>query len=122
MVVGMCCCLMLTGCSNLDDVGNVSYIAASGATTDGISDMSDAGDTSGCVPAPEICDQIDNDCDGQINEGLFNACGTCGPAPQEICDDIDNDCDGAIDEEISPALLDVEVCDGIDNDCDNAID
>ena len=65
----------------------------------------------------EICDGVDNNCDGQIDEGLMrncaNACGSgtescqagqwvgcSAPAPQpEVCGDgKDNDCNGSADE------------------------
>jgi MYXO-CTERM domain-containing protein len=51
--------------------------------------------------AVETCNCLDDDCDGQIDEGLTpNACGQpCGCAvPTELCDGLDNDCDGDIDE------------------------
>lgn len=57
-------------------------------------------------PATEICsidgagntENIDEDCDGLINEGLLNACGECGSIPTETCNGFDDDCDGSIDE------------------------
>lgn len=93
----------------------------------------------------EICDGIDNDCDGDTDEGQQNACGSCGMPPSETCDGVDNNCNGDTDEDLvqecfTPCGAGVEycedgnwisctapnpyqeICDGIDNDCDGDID
>ena len=45
------------------------------------------------------CDGADNDCDGETDEGLRNACGKCGALPEDRCDGVDDDCDGETDED-----------------------
>jgi len=79
------------------------------------------------VGGEEVCDGVDNDCDGQVDEGLLNSCGECGPLPVEVCDGVDNNCDGQTDEgllnrcgECGP--LPAEACDGEDNNCDGVVD
>lgn len=55
----------------------------------------------GAMPSAEVCNKIDDDCDGLVDEdpnGLPLNCPNCVPSP-EICDGVDNDCDFKIDEE-----------------------
>ncbi|MFH1605772.1 MAG: hypothetical protein ABIC91_00345, partial [Nanoarchaeota archaeon] len=69
----------------------------------------------------EVCDGVDNDCDGVKDDGLTNcACANDGSPSLdgEVCDEIDNDCDGYIDEE--GVCGDIQITYFYDNDCGNA--
>ncbi|MBV72114.1 MAG: hypothetical protein CMH52_12370, partial [Myxococcales bacterium] len=75
----------------------------------------------------EMCNELDDDNDGLIDEGVLNDCGACGPVAEDICDGEDNDCDGATDEGVLNACgacgpVAEDICDGEDNDCDGATD
>ncbi len=118
--------------------------------------VNDASDTCTDItpPAgsPEVCNGIDDNCNGFIDENL--SCQGCVPLP-EVCDGKDNDCDGKIDEPGVGGLVDAggpcgssvgrcspgtaacsngtlvcsgatgpfpEVCNGYDDDCDGVTD
>ncbi len=82
------------------------------------------------TPGTEVCNGVDDDCDGSTDEG--NVCNNnqCHPTA-EVCNGVDDDCDGQIDEgnvcntctgcnnQCKPTA---EVCNGVDDDCDGLID
>ncbi len=94
------------------------------------------------TPGVEICNGLDDDCDGKIDEGVSG----CNCVPQgETCNNMDDDCDGTIDEGITRACgqgtcqgietcskgvfggctapaSGVEICNGLDDDCDGVKD
>jgi len=78
---------------------------------------------------PEVCDGIDNDGDGLVDEGFdADSDGIADCFDTEECDGQDNDGDGQIDEGFDndndgiANCFDTEECDGIDNDGDGQVD
>lgn len=71
----------------------------------------------------EVCDGLDNDCDGETDEGFFVGTPCDGTDPDSCADGwVTCTWDGrAICREITPTGRE-EVCDGVDNDCDGATD
>jgi len=74
------------------------------------------------VPAEELCDGEDNDCDGTVDEGNPEGGGECSTTGEGECDSGIFQCvDGALvcqaESEGTP-----EECDGKDNDCDGETD
>ncbi len=50
------------------------------------------------MPVPRPATASTTTATASIDEGVANACGTCGPVPAEVCNGIDDDCNGVIDD------------------------
>ena len=116
------------------DVNNFFNSCHSGATGY-VVDNTDCNDENGSAnpAASEVCDEVDNNCDGDIDEGVLisfyldtdndgygNSSLSIEACEQPIgYSDLDGDCD---DLEPLANPNEVEVCDGIDNNCDTYVD
>ena len=124
--------LLLSGCMGFFSDGQVD-VDGDGFTPEA-GDCDDR-DAAVAPTAAEVCDGVDNDCDGAVDgedpeladgdgDG-FDACADCddsdpgvAPGGDEVCDGVDTDCDGVIPEEEADADKDGDrVCAG---DCDDA--
>ncbi len=72
---------------------------------------------------PDLCDGLDNDCDGRTDEGHQNALiecglGSCKSIGYSLC------IEGQLNDtcEASQPVTNVDNCDGLDNDCDGRTD
>ena len=116
-------------CDSLVDEGYVSVATscgtgacgASGATSCVGGSVADSC-TPGAPSADDVCDGVDQDCDGSVDEAyapVSTSCGVgaCGAAGSTAC------VGGAIADSCSPGAPTADdVCDGVDQDCDGAVD
>ena len=114
------------------DLSMVQCFVADGYVSDGTD--CDDGDAAVSPAAAEVCDLVDNDCEGTVDLGAIDgeswysdvdADGYGAGAAIVVCDQpassvaVDGDCDDA-QPAVNPDA--VEVCDSVDNDCNDVVD
>lgn len=73
-------------------------------------------------PSSEICDGVDNNCNGTIDDGNPGSGGSCMTGQPGVCAQGTFQCQGGTLVCVPNTPPSVEVCDGIDNDCNGVVD
>ncbi|MGB8330085.1 MAG: MopE-related protein [Polyangiales bacterium] len=117
------------GPSDEDYVSQATSCGIGACASTGVTSCQSGAVLDSCVPLlagadDTICDGIDGDCDGQVDEDHGTQPSSCGFGPCSatgvltcVAGQIVNTCTPGV-----PGAADDSVCDGIDNDCDGSID
>ena len=138
--------MTLTGCPDSNPAGSTHTDQPdAGPDVDVGADTGEPDADPVCTPQEETCNEVDDDCDGAVDNGFDLAgdpgnCGGCGricdlPRATPSCNagqcvvtecedgwfDVDGDAANGCESEACEPTGD-EVCDGADNDCDGQVD
>jgi hypothetical protein len=75
-----------------------------------------------CVPSAELCNGLDDDCDGQVDEGNPGGGAACSTGLPGVCSAGTTACAGGAIACSQLVGASVESCNGLDDDCDGAVD
>lgn len=74
------------------------------------------------MPSMEVCDGIDNDCSGVVDDNIAGLGSPCSTGQLGVCGAGTLSCQGAVVDCFSNVNASAEICDGLDNDCDGMVD
>jgi hypothetical protein len=75
-----------------------------------------------CVPMNEQCNGLDDDCDGQADDGNPGGGQSCSTGLLGVCASGQSQCSNAMITCMQTQFPSTDTCDGLDNDCNGTVD
>ncbi|MGV3619285.1 MAG: MopE-related protein, partial [Archangium sp.] len=74
------------------------------------------------APSSEMCDGLDNNCMGGVDEGNPGGGGSCSTGQMGVCSAGTRTCQSGTLNCVQNTMSSAELCDNLDNDCNGAVD
>ncbi|TFH23627.1 MAG: hypothetical protein E4H03_05730, partial [Myxococcales bacterium] len=116
-------------CDGVADNGNPGGGATCGSSAVGECELGVEACVAGAIacvgnvePAAEICNGLDDDCDGTADDGNPGSGASCSTGVPGVCAAGTEQCQGGGIVCVQDTSASAEVCDTLDNDCDGSVD